>query len=393
MAALGSQMDELLAAWDDATAPLDARVREDPLLFAPASEIVTSLRVKRLKGPETKSKTDFCRPWDHSDFLARVSSFSIASWFAKPDVISAFECARHGWSNSAADQLHCNCCKQFLCFKIDDKLSEAGALKVAATFAGQLVTGHAPLCPWRGNPSPEAFTTLPIATKRQVYETFMNRLEEVLRMHEVQKRLGGVRIEDAVIAKVLKEAGAEDDVAVDTTTFAARLSARISYQNESLSSEAMVNAAIFIICGWKFHEKEEDKLSMVWCESCNRRWQAFPDNVNNDDEEKEEKESEPPNKRLKTNNSRVGDLLSQHRHYCPWVAERKSSGVNDYGEMDPKLWEFVKLPGWKQYAQSLLFLGNPAHTEIVASGTSASTDTKVHDPVQALESIRAVLGI
>ncbi|GMF19352.1 unnamed protein product [Phytophthora lilii] len=101
-------MEKLLAAWDDATAPVDARVRENPLLFASASEIAAFTGVKRLKGPKSDETADTCRPWDHADFLARVGSFSIASWFAKPDVISAFECARHGWRNSAPDQLHCH---------------------------------------------------------------------------------------------------------------------------------------------------------------------------------------------------------------------------------------------------------------------------------------------
>jgi hypothetical protein len=97
-------MDALLAAWDDATGPLDARVREDPLLFASQAEIAASSRVKRLKGPENSEN---CRPWDHADFLARVGSFRVAWWFAKPEPINAFECARHGWRNSAPDQLQC----------------------------------------------------------------------------------------------------------------------------------------------------------------------------------------------------------------------------------------------------------------------------------------------
>ena len=51
-------------------------------------------------------------------------------------------------------------CKQFLCFQLDSKLSAGGVLNVARTFSGQLVTGHTELCPWRGNPSPEAFMTV-----------------------------------------------------------------------------------------------------------------------------------------------------------------------------------------------------------------------------------------
>ncbi|KAG6963480.1 hypothetical protein JG687_00006544 [Phytophthora cactorum] len=357
MTALGSQMEELLASWDDATAPIDARVREDPLMFASASEIVASSRVKRLAGPSTV----LCRPWEHADFLSRVSSFSIASWFAKPDVISAFECARHGWRNSGPDQLHCNCCKQFLCFKIDDKLSEAGALKVAKKFAEQLVAGHTQLCPWQGNPSPEAFTTLPIATKRQVYEGFMDRLEElVARMREDDEfhdQMRAIKVVDAVLATILNEAGGTEDSAasLDTATFALKLSVRIPQLKDTpISSEALVSAAFLIVCGWQFDEKDVEMLC----------------------KENDEKEIEPPAKRLKTDTARAVDLLSQHRHFCPWVAGRKSTGVDDYGEIDPKLWEFVKLPGWKQYAQCMSFLGNPEDRAIVAVASSDCQETR-----------------
>ncbi|KAG3098514.1 hypothetical protein PI124_g15356 [Phytophthora idaei] len=372
MAALGSQMEELLASWDDATAPIDARVREDPLLFASASEVVASSRVKRLAGPSTV----LCRPWEHADFLSRVSSFSIASWFAKPDVISAFECARHGWRNSGPDQLHCNCCMQFLCFKIDKKLI------------------HTQLCPWWGNPSPEAFTTLPIATKRQVYEGFMDRLEElVARMRkddEFHDQMRAIKVVDAVLATILNEAGGTEVSAasLDTATFALKLSVRIPQLKDTpISSDALVSAAFLIVCGWQFDEKD---VEMLWCGSCNRRWQAFSVKAS---KENDEKEIEPPAKRLKTDTARAVDLLSQHRHFCPWVAGRKSTGVDDYGEIDPKLWEFVKLPGWKQYAQCMSFLGNPEDRAIVAVASSDSQETRVCDPVVALESIRAVLGL
>ena len=107
MATLRSQMETLLAVWDDATTPLDARVREDVLLFTSESETAALTRLKRLQGSASSEMDDFCRPWEHDAFLARVSSFSIALWFAKPDVINVFECARHGWRNSALDQLYC----------------------------------------------------------------------------------------------------------------------------------------------------------------------------------------------------------------------------------------------------------------------------------------------
>ncbi|KAK1943144.1 Nuclear-interacting partner of ALK [Phytophthora citrophthora] len=379
------KVEALLSAWEDATAPIDARVRENPVLFTSGSDGITTTRFKRLKGPESD---DLCRPWDHSDFLTRVGSFSIGSWFAKPDVISAFECARHGWRNSAPDQLYCNCCTQFLCFKIDDKLSEAGALKVAKMFNQQLVSGHTQLCPWRGNPSPEAFTTLPIATKRQVFEIFLNRMDkEVTKMNEIaefQKQMEDTKVANSVLTKVLKAVFAGDAAEpLDVVTLGSKLLARVSH-DQVVSSEALVNAALLIICGWQFDPSDDNHNSTLWCGSCNRRWAVVNKSVNDEG-------SEPPTKRLKANDAlQPVDLLSQHRHFCPWLIERKSTGVEDYGESDPKLWEFVKLAGWDQYAQSLMFLGNSEDGAIVAAG---SDSIRTRCPVEALESVQAVLGL
>eukprot|EP00644_Phytophthora_capsici_P008901 jgi/Phyca11/101836/e_gw1.6.238.1 len=385
MAAIGSDVEAVLAAWDDATAPIDACVRENPGLFASGSVITTSSRTKRLKGPDSD---DLYRPWDHSDFLARVDSFSIGSWFAKPDVISAFECARHGWKNSAPDQLYCVCCKQFLCFHIDDKLSEAGAQKVAKTFKQQLVSGHTQLCPWRDNPSPEAFTTLPIATRRQVFELLMNRLDKVVvkmaENAEFQKQMEDMKVADAVLTKVLKAAGTGDAAAVplDVARLKSKLLTRVSL-DKVVSSEILVNAALVIICGWQFVPSDDKHNSTLWCRSCNRRWGVFSEDMDDGG-------SEPPPKRLKTHATQPVDILSQHRYFCPWLVERKSTGVEDYGEIDSKLWDFAKLPGWQQYAQSLVFLGNHEDRAIVASD---SVGKKVYHPIEALESVQAVLGL
>ncbi|CAI5705733.1 unnamed protein product [Peronospora farinosa] len=396
MAALRSQMETLLAVWNDATTPLDARVREDAHLFLSESAIVSSTRFKRLKGPTSSQIGDFCRPWEHDDFLERVSSFSIALWFAKPDIVSVFECARHGWRNSALDQLYCTCCKQFLCFNINSKLSETGVLKVAKTFADQLVTGHTQLCPWRGNPSPEAFTMLPIATKRQVCEMFIRQLEEeVARMHndiEFQKQMESIKIEDAVIAKIMQEANGSGDGAalLDIMTLTSKLVARISKQKDvSVNPQALMSAAFVIMCGWKFDERDGTQADMLYCGSCNRRWQIHPGTVSKGGVE----EGEPPAKRLKVDIDRSVNLLSQHRHFCPWIVGRKPAGVDDYGMLDPKLWEFVKLPGWKQNAQALVLLGNWGDRAIIAIDSSDAKEKKASDPEQALATIQAVLGL
>jgi hypothetical protein len=192
---------------------------------------------------------------------------------------------------------------------------------------------------------------LPIATKRQVYMTFMERLEEeVARMRkddEFQKEMAGVKVVDAVATKVFKQAGGATPL--DAAMLLPKLLARMSQDADQVCAAALVNAAFLVICGWRFDEKEDGQLRTLWCGSCNRRWQLFPETESKGGAEED---SEPPAKRLRA--ADAVDLLSQHRHFCPWVAGRKSTGVEDYGEIDPTLWEFFKLPGWTQYAQVTL---------------------------------------
>lgn len=168
-------LEAVLAQWRDATTPLDGTARVDTTLF-----LSSSARSARHSNPRALSSSAHtsedsivphshsstaaasddaheksCRPWSHDDFLARAATFSIATWFAKPDAISVFACARHGWINTTQpDELYCpryvarawhssicikeltlacavcicvftsSSCEQRLCFTIDPALSE-----------------------------------------------------------------------------------------------------------------------------------------------------------------------------------------------------------------------------------------------------------------------------
>uniref|UniRef100_K3WFL6 C3HC-type domain-containing protein n=1 Tax=Globisporangium ultimum (strain ATCC 200006 / CBS 805.95 / DAOM BR144) TaxID=431595 RepID=K3WFL6_GLOUD len=116
------QLDAVLADWRDATEPLDGKSSVDPSFFASSSSssstwlLSSSLSSSSAAAKASRALTRaleqrderHCRPWSHADFLARISSFSIGTWFAKPESISVFACARHGWSHTGEpDQLYC----------------------------------------------------------------------------------------------------------------------------------------------------------------------------------------------------------------------------------------------------------------------------------------------
>ena len=88
------------------------------------------------------------RPWDRSDLFRRLKTFKSSTWFAKPGPISAAECARRGWENSATDTLHCEACKAVVSCPIPSQLLPNEALKIAEKYAKQIADAHEVSCPW-----------------------------------------------------------------------------------------------------------------------------------------------------------------------------------------------------------------------------------------------------
>ena len=150
------------------------------------------------------------RPWNYSDFLERLSSFTSMSWFAKPSLISALECARCGWVNDGQDKLTCTFCKVQLWHYYDDyNGSRLSAL---------LTTSHDASCGWSGNFSPMNFKQYPITSEEQlrdeycvrfqsnIINSYLNGLELDLSSSELSKALAGNhggKAVDAIIREVV----------------------------------------------------------------------------------------------------------------------------------------------------------------------------------------------
>lgn len=449
---VGGALDALLKDWNAATAPVDARRVTEASLSLQEDAVLGKLagRTAKAKGGEDASA---CRPFDHAAFLARVSSFRIATWFAKPRAIDPFACARHGWRNVKPDLLYCPWCVresrlslallvswrwltlagtwcvrdqlQAVSMLRDRRQAQrSGALnihpmhttntrdvgahserlhhllqgvaKIAKAFAKQLETGHTPLCPWRGNPSPIEFATvsaerpsqsvvswltnvlscwcghqLPLGTKQSVWESFAARFQkdiEWARSHRSwsDNLLQQFRVSDAAKAKLAKELCAPGDDSTDAREFVKRLMTRVLKASGS-SDDATAGAGdddvdydvalllcLLIVSGWAFDESQDANRSVAWCSSCNRRWSLLPSTKSGEDGEGTEARSEadavdePARKRAKRERAPPIDLLAQHRPFCPWV--HGQCGSDDLNERVP-LSALSHLPGWEQYCQ------------------------------------------
>ncbi|TXG51525.1 hypothetical protein EZV62_024049 [Acer yangbiense] len=114
------------------------------------------------------SEAPMCRPWDRGDLMRRLATFKSMTWFAKPKVVSAVNCARRGWVNVDTDIIACESC---------------GALeKAALVFSLKLDNGHKLLCPWIDNACDETLAQFPPTPPPVLVDKFRERSSTLLQL-------------------------------------------------------------------------------------------------------------------------------------------------------------------------------------------------------------------
>jgi len=62
-------------------------------------------------------------PWSREQFDERLQTFKPSTWFDKPKLVNAVECAKRGWINTSDDRLECcGGCGGVVIVKIDQDL-------------------------------------------------------------------------------------------------------------------------------------------------------------------------------------------------------------------------------------------------------------------------------
>ncbi|KHN15160.1 Nuclear-interacting partner of ALK [Glycine soja] len=113
-----------------------------------------------------------CRPWDRGDFMRRLATFKSMSWFAKPKVVSAVNCASRGWINVDIDTISCEACGARLLFSTPASWNQQQVEKAALVFSLKLDNGHKLLCPWIDNACDETLARFPPATPPVLVDNF-----------------------------------------------------------------------------------------------------------------------------------------------------------------------------------------------------------------------------
>ncbi|EOY20905.1 C3HC zinc finger-like, putative isoform 2 [Theobroma cacao] len=121
------------------------------------------------------AEAPLCRPWDRGDLVRRLSTFKSMTWFAKPKVVSAVNCARRGWVNVDMDIIACESCGARLLFSTPPSWTQQQVEKVALVFSLKLDSGHKLLCPWINIACEERLAEFPPIMPADLVEKFKER--------------------------------------------------------------------------------------------------------------------------------------------------------------------------------------------------------------------------
>ncbi|KVI06472.1 uncharacterized protein LOC112508744 isoform X2 [Cynara cardunculus var. scolymus] len=130
-------------------------------------------------------QSPMCRPWDREDLLKRLATFKSMTWFAKPEVVSAINCARRGWVNVDMDIIACESCRARLFFSTPSSWAQQQVEKAASVFSLKLNNGHKLLCPWVDNACDEKLAQFPPTSPADLVDSYKKRCASVLQLLEL----------------------------------------------------------------------------------------------------------------------------------------------------------------------------------------------------------------
>ncbi|KAJ4830394.1 hypothetical protein Tsubulata_033983 [Turnera subulata] len=208
------------------------------------------------------SSAPACRPWDRGDLMRRLATFKSMTWFAKPKVVSAVNCARRGWINVDMDTIACEACGARLFFTTPASWSQQQGMhclftsyflieKAALVFSLQLDKGHKLLCPWIDNACEERLAEFPPTPLEVLVETFRERyvaLSQLLALPVISssaiERMRSPQLEEFLRQPLVLEygSGLADDAQIASPEDRDQAgSANLYYQAQKLLS----------LCGWE----------------------------------------------------------------------------------------------------------------------------------------------
>ncbi|PBP23233.1 DNA repair protein [Diplocarpon rosae] len=291
--------------------------------------------------PEVPAETPKYAPWDRTEFLKRLKSFSnITDWTPKPARVNEVEWARRGWVCQKNERVRCSLCKVEILVKLNRKevngkeepvlVRENIEDALVSRYVELIVTSHDENCLWRKRGCDDSIFKLPlnhapttIETLRKRYLELLNRSDNLPYPFNIQSPPGFDV--DLVLSYLPPD------------FFDATLS---SEQTIHLPAEVNKVAFLMALFGWQGHTfgRLGDQIGSVSCHACFRTlglWIFKSKEVNKAGDEVARAISDPL------------DVVTQHRKYCPWQNPTSQNGPN------PAKTSTSSMAGWEIVVQIL----------------------------------------
>eukprot|EP01017_Pseudomicrothorax_dubius_P006603 TRINITY_DN11921_c0_g1_i1.p1 TRINITY_DN11921_c0_g1~~TRINITY_DN11921_c0_g1_i1.p1 ORF type:complete len:355 (+),score=80.59 TRINITY_DN11921_c0_g1_i1:125-1189(+) len=234
------------------------------------------------------------------DFLNRVQTFNIQTWFIKTSQLNPYKCAKHGWKNTGYNQLTCSVCQTKLEYEEPDydvDYDYESELRRVTAFLNALEKSHHPNCPFSDGSVPFRLSSDFVYLNSEAF--FQKNLETFDKIPNDKLSL------PLLTPKVFDYLGEEN---VDL----------LWNYNEGTRNKTSVNAArIFALLGWRLAEVEE-KLYLL-CPFCGSYADifyyatSFGQIQNLEENERISVESNKP----------LFDPADEHRFFCKWCSSER----------------------------------------------------------------------
>ncbi|KAL5723523.1 hypothetical protein ACHQM5_006915 [Ranunculus cassubicifolius] len=210
---------------------------------------VSGLNRSLVPAGSMSSSPPICRPWNRGDLMRRLATFKSMTWFGKPKVVSAVNCARRGWINIEMDILSCEACGARLLFSNPSSWTQQQIEKAAAVFSLKLDNGHKLLCPWIDNACDESLAQFPPTPDPSLIDSYKKRFSSLLQLSALpvisSSALDYMRCPQ--LECFLERSALDFDIESTDT-------ARIQYLDHELAASANLYyqaQKIISLCGWE----------------------------------------------------------------------------------------------------------------------------------------------
>ncbi|KAF9193699.1 hypothetical protein BGZ51_002363 [Haplosporangium sp. Z 767] len=225
LAASRPTLQDSIAASIAASAPTAHAVATSSTSLDPfaSTTATTTSTISSLATKPGSFKSDKKRylPWSRDQFHERLETFKPSTWFDKPKLVNAVECAKHGWINKGNDRLECyGGCGGVVIVTFDEMrdfstqiasttganneegvkndllviadescnmdedqlIPELDTEALGPKFHAMLTNNHTSSCPWKSHPCDDSIYKFPVVPLSQASQEWLDRIGHLKNM-------------------------------------------------------------------------------------------------------------------------------------------------------------------------------------------------------------------